>query len=34
LREVKVAEVQAAARKYFGDDDYARVRFVPQGAAR
>ncbi|HMH52570.1 MAG TPA: pitrilysin family protein [Candidatus Acidoferrum sp.] len=34
LREVKAAEVQAAARKYFGDDGYARVRFVPQGAAR
>ncbi len=34
LREVKAAEVQAAARKYFGDDDYARVRFVPQGAGR
>ena len=34
LREVKAAEVQAAARKYFGDDDYARVRFVPQGGGR
>jgi zinc protease len=34
LREVTAAEVQAAARKYFGDDDYARVRFVPTGAGR
>jgi zinc protease len=34
LREVKAEEVQAAARKYFGDDDYARVRFVPQGGGR
>jgi predicted Zn-dependent peptidase len=34
LREVKAAEVQAAARKYFGDDDYARVRFVPRGGGR
>ena len=34
LREVTAAEVQAAARKYFGDDDYARVRFVPQGGGR
>ena len=33
LREVKAEEVQAAARKYFGDD-YARVRFVPQGGGR
>jgi zinc protease len=34
LREVKAAEVQAAARAYFGDGNYARVRFVPQGAGR
>jgi zinc protease len=34
LREVKAAEVQAAARKYFGDDVYARVRFVPQAGGR
>jgi zinc protease len=33
LREVKAEEVQAAARKYFGDE-YARVRFVPQGGGR
>ena len=33
LREVKAAEVQAVAQKYFGDD-YARVRFVPQGGGR
>jgi predicted Zn-dependent peptidase len=30
LREVTASEIQAAARKYFGDDDYARVRFVPE----
>ena len=33
LRTVTSAEIQAAARKYFGADNYARVRFVP-GAAR
>ena len=30
LRAVTVAQIQAAARRYFGDD-YARVRFVPGG---
>ena len=34
LRETTAAEIQAAARKYLGDDNYARVRFVPQGGAR
>jgi predicted Zn-dependent peptidase len=32
LRQVTVAEIQAAARTYFGDDDYARVRLRPAGA--
>lgn len=34
LRETTAAEIQAVARKYFGDDNYARVRFAPQGGAR
>jgi zinc protease len=34
LRETTAAEVQAVARKYFTDTNYARVRFVPRGAAR
>jgi zinc protease len=34
LRQVSAAQIQAAARKYFGDDNYARVRFIPSGAAR
>ncbi len=34
LRQVTAAEIQAVARKYFGDDNYARVRFVPRGAGR
>lgn len=34
LRNVTAAEIQAVARRYFGEDRYARVRFVPQGAAR
>lgn len=34
LRQITTADIQAVARKYFGDDNYARVRFVPQGAAR
>jgi predicted Zn-dependent peptidase len=32
LRQVTAAEIQAAARTYFGDDNYVRVRFVPDGA--
>jgi zinc protease len=34
LRGITAAQIQAVARKYFGDDNYARVRFVPQGAPR
>jgi zinc protease len=34
LRETTAAEIQAVARKYFADNNYARVRFVPRGAAR
>jgi zinc protease len=30
LREITAAQIQAAARKYFGDDRYARVRFLPK----
>jgi zinc protease len=33
LRETTAAEIQAVARKYFRDDNFARVRFVPQGGA-
>jgi zinc protease len=32
LREVSAAQIQAAARKYLGDDNYARVRLLPAGA--
>ena len=31
LRQVTAAQIQAAARKYLGDDNYARVRFLPRG---
>jgi predicted Zn-dependent peptidase len=31
LRQITAAEIQAAARKYFGENNYARVRFVPDG---
>ena len=34
LRETTAAEIQAVARKYLGDDNYARVKFAPQGSAR
>jgi len=34
LRETTAAEIQAVARKYFRDDNYARVRFVPEAGAR
>ncbi|MBI4592746.1 MAG: insulinase family protein, partial [Candidatus Rokubacteria bacterium] len=34
LRQVSAAEIQAVARKYFGDDNYTRVRFVPREAGR
>ena len=30
LRQVTAAQIQAAARRYFGESNYARVRFVPQ----
>jgi zinc protease len=30
LRRVTAAEIQAVARRYFGEDNYARVRFVPR----
>ncbi|MBI2159267.1 MAG: insulinase family protein [Candidatus Rokubacteria bacterium] len=30
LRQITGAQIQAAARKYFGDDNYARVRFLPK----
>jgi zinc protease len=32
LREVTAAQIQAAARKYLGDDTVARVRFLPEPA--
>jgi zinc protease len=31
LRGITGAQIQAAARTYFRDDNYARVRFVPRG---
>ena len=34
LRQISAAQIQAVARKYLGDDNYARVRFVPAGAPR
>ena len=34
LRGITAAQIQAVARKYFGDDNYARVRFVPGNASR
>ena len=32
LREITAAQIQAAARKYLGDDDVTRVRFLPKDA--
>jgi zinc protease len=32
LRQVTAAQIQAAARKYLGDADVARVRFLPAGS--
>ncbi|HEX6210673.1 MAG TPA: pitrilysin family protein [Methylomirabilota bacterium] len=32
LRAVTAPQIQAAARKYLGDDNFARVRFLPAGA--
>ena len=34
LRGITAAEIQAAARKYFGEENNARVRFVPRGMKR
>src|SRR6266702_3159387 len=34
LRQISAAQIQAVARKYLGDDNYARVRFVPEGTAK
>ena len=34
LRRITAAQIQAVARKYFGDDNYARVRFLPAGAGQ
>jgi zinc protease len=34
LRTVTAAEIQSVARRYFGDDNYARVRFVSSPARR
>jgi zinc protease len=34
LRAVTAAEIQAAARKYFREEAYARVRFLPVGGSR
>ncbi len=32
LRQISAAEIQAAARKYLGDNDAVRVRFLPKAA--
>ncbi|PYN58319.1 MAG: hypothetical protein DMD92_12710 [Candidatus Rokuibacteriota bacterium] len=32
LRQITAAQIQAVARKYFGDANYARVRFLPEAA--
>jgi predicted Zn-dependent peptidase/DMSO/TMAO reductase YedYZ heme-binding membrane subunit len=34
LRRVTLEQIRAAARRYLGDDNYVRVRFVPTGASR
>lgn len=34
LRQVTAAEIQGVARKYFADQNYARVRFLPREAGR
>jgi len=31
LRQVTAEQIRAAARTYFGDDNYVRVRFLPEG---
>jgi len=32
LRQITAAQIQAVARKYFADDNYARVRFLPSAS--
>ena len=32
LRRVTAEQIRDAARTYFGDDNYVRVRFVPEAA--
>ena len=32
VRRVSAEQIRAAARTYFGDDNYVRVRFLPEGA--
>jgi predicted Zn-dependent peptidase len=32
LRSVTAEQIRAAARAYLGDDNYVRVRFLPEGA--
>jgi zinc protease len=34
LREVSIEQIREAARRYLGDDNYVRVRFLPTKAAR
>ncbi|MBI3629302.1 MAG: hypothetical protein HY217_06965, partial [Candidatus Rokubacteria bacterium] len=34
LREITADQMGAAARKYFGLTDYARVRFVPEAGGK
>ena len=34
LRGITAAEIQSVARRYFGDENYARVRFLPRGGSR
>ena len=34
LREVSIDQIREAARRYLGDDNYVRVRFLPTKAAR
>jgi zinc protease len=34
LRQVTAEQIRAAARRYLGDDNYVRVRFLPDGAKR
>jgi predicted Zn-dependent peptidase/DMSO/TMAO reductase YedYZ heme-binding membrane subunit len=34
LRRVTLEQIRAAARRYLGDDNYVRVRFLPTGSSR